>query len=92
MLRLFGVTGLDRSGRPLAGAAVDRWAATAEDGLGGPDTIGHIAARLWVPDELNSADGLPQSEALFGAGAPLRDARVRVDDIPSFQGTWAAGS
>lgn len=35
MLRLFGVTGLDRSGRPLAGAAVDRWAATAEDGLGG---------------------------------------------------------
>jgi hypothetical protein len=35
MLRLFGVTGLDRSGRPLAGAAVDRWAATAEDGIGG---------------------------------------------------------
>lgn len=35
MLRLFGVTGLDRSGRPLAGTAVDRWAATAEDGLGG---------------------------------------------------------
>ena len=25
ILRLFGVTGLDRSGRPLAGAAVDRW-------------------------------------------------------------------
>src|SRR5918994_3719645 len=35
MLRLFGVTGLDRAGRPLAGAAVDRWAATAADGLGG---------------------------------------------------------
>lgn len=35
MLRLFGVTGLDRSGRPLAGAAVDRWATTAENGLGG---------------------------------------------------------
>lgn len=35
MLRLFGVTGLDRAGRPLAGAAVDGWAATAEDGLGG---------------------------------------------------------
>lgn len=35
LLRLFGVTGLDRSGRPLAGAAVDRWLASAQDGLGG---------------------------------------------------------
>ena len=35
MLRLFGVTGLDRSGRPLAGAAVDRWLAGARDGLSG---------------------------------------------------------
>ncbi len=35
MLRLFGVSGLDRTGRPLAGAAVDRWLATAHDGLGG---------------------------------------------------------
>ncbi|HET9754987.1 MAG TPA: lysine 5,6-aminomutase subunit alpha [Candidatus Limnocylindrales bacterium] len=35
LLRLFGVTGLDRSGRPLAGAAVDRWLTSAQDGLGG---------------------------------------------------------
>jgi hypothetical protein len=35
LLRLFGVTGLDRSGRPLAGAAVDRWLSSARDGLGG---------------------------------------------------------
>ncbi len=35
LLRLFGVTGLDRSGRPLAGAAVDSWLASAADGLGG---------------------------------------------------------
>ena len=35
LLRLFGVAGLDRSGRPLAGAAVDRWLASAQDGLGG---------------------------------------------------------
>ncbi|MEX2183175.1 MAG: lysine 5,6-aminomutase subunit alpha [Chloroflexota bacterium] len=35
ILRLFGVTGLDRDGRPLAGAAVDRWLTTAADGLGG---------------------------------------------------------
>jgi hypothetical protein len=34
MLRLFGVAGLDRSGRPLAGAAVDRWLASSRDGLG----------------------------------------------------------
>src|SRR5688572_32287303 len=35
LLRLFGVTGVDRVGRPLAGAAVDRWLASAQDGLGG---------------------------------------------------------
>ncbi len=35
MLRLFGVAGVDRSGRPLAGAAVDRWMASTRDGLGG---------------------------------------------------------
>lgn len=35
ILRLFGVTGLDRAGRPLAGAAVDRWLAGASEGLGG---------------------------------------------------------
>ncbi len=34
-LRLFGVSGLDASGRPLAGAAVDRWLSSARDGLGG---------------------------------------------------------
>ena len=62
---------------------------TAEDGLGGPDTVGHVAVRLWVPDEINSAEGLPDSEALFGAGLPLRDARARVDEIPSFQATWS---
>jgi D-Lysine 5,6-aminomutase TIM-barrel domain of alpha subunit len=33
-LRLFGVTGLDRSGMPLAGSAVDRWLSTTRDGLG----------------------------------------------------------
>jgi len=35
LLRLFGVAGVDRSGRPLAGAAVDRWVSSAQDGLGG---------------------------------------------------------
>jgi hypothetical protein len=35
LLRLFGVNGLDRAGRPLAGAAVDRWLSGTRDGLGG---------------------------------------------------------
>ena len=35
MLRLFGVTGLDRDGRPLAGATVDRWLTQDRRGLGG---------------------------------------------------------
>src|SRR5918994_3148129 len=35
LLRLFGVTGVDRSGRTLAGGAVDRWLASSRDGLGG---------------------------------------------------------
>jgi hypothetical protein len=34
ILRLFGVTGVDRSGMPLAGSAVDRWLASSRDGLG----------------------------------------------------------
>ncbi len=34
ILRLFGVTGLDRGDRPLAGAAVDRWLRTDPRGLG----------------------------------------------------------
>ena len=34
ILRLFGVTGLDRGGRPLAGATVDRWMRSDARGLG----------------------------------------------------------
>ncbi len=34
ILRLFGVTGLDANGRPLAGAAVDRWLGRDRRGLG----------------------------------------------------------
>ena len=35
LLRLFGVSGVDRSGRPLAGTAVDRWLTSAQEGLAG---------------------------------------------------------
>ena len=56
----------------------------AEDGLGGPATAGHLAIRLW--DE-EAPGGLPGSGGLFGT--PLRDARARVDDVPSFHATWS---
>ena len=35
ILRLFGVNGLDRAGRPLAATTVDRWLAALPGGLGG---------------------------------------------------------
>ena len=35
ILRLFGVSGLDRAGRPLAAATVDRWLAALPGSLGG---------------------------------------------------------
>ena len=46
ILRLFGVSGLDRAGRPLAGAAVDRWLSTARDGLGGGIALSFAMALL----------------------------------------------
>lgn len=46
MLRLFGVHGLDRTGRPLAGAAVDRWLVGARDGLGGGISLPFAMALL----------------------------------------------
>ena len=39
ILRLFGVSGLDAGGRPLAGTTVDRWLAGDSDGLGGGITL-----------------------------------------------------
>lgn len=57
----------------------------AEDGLGGPDTVGLIAARLWDED---GPDGLGAGTAgLFGD--VLRDARFRLDSSPSFTGSWS---
>jgi hypothetical protein len=58
----------------------------AEDGTG-PNTasVGLIAVRLWDP----TAVGIPSSSGLFGVA--LHDARARVDQIPSFHGTWSTG-
>lgn len=39
VLRLFGVAGLDRDGRPLAGAVVDRWMRGSREGLGSGITL-----------------------------------------------------
>ncbi len=39
ILRLFGVSGLDRDGRPLAGAVVDRWMRGSREGLGSGVTL-----------------------------------------------------
>jgi hypothetical protein len=58
-----------------------RLAVRAENGTG-PNSamVGHVAARLW------SEDGLPGTEGLLGT--ILKDARARVDDIPSSHATW----
>lgn len=64
LLRLFGVTGLDRSGRPLAGAAVDRWLASARDGLGGGIALSFAMA-------LSEYDLEPQQLALDVASGAI---------------------
>ncbi len=46
ILRLFGVTGLDAAGRPLAGAAVDRWLAGEPRGLSSGITLPFAMALL----------------------------------------------
>lgn len=58
----------------------------AEDGTGpNTATVGLIAVRLWDP----SGPGLPSSSGLLGVA--LHDARARVEQIPSFHGTWSTG-
>jgi hypothetical protein len=46
ILRLFGVSGLDAAGRPLAGTTVDRWLAGDPRGLGGGITLPFAMALL----------------------------------------------
>ena len=46
ILRLFGVVGLDRAGRPLAGATVDRWLAAIPGGLGSGIALSFAMASL----------------------------------------------
>jgi hypothetical protein len=67
----------------------------AEDGSGvNSDTVGALVLRLCDdPDEdfvcevgENGPVGIPGTDSLLGI--PLRDARARADEIPSFLGTW----
>src|SRR3982751_3734562 len=53
----------------------------AESAPGVPSTIGHIAARVFDSTGLSGTSGL--------LGQPIKDARFRVDSIPSFHGTWS---
>jgi hypothetical protein len=55
----------------------------AGDGMGGPAEVGHVAARFWDAD---GPVGLPDTAGLLGQA--LRDARMRVDDIPSSHAEW----
>lgn len=60
-------------------------AVVAEDGLGGPDAIGTLGVRLWDSDGENGL-GIATATVL---GEVLRDARFRVDSVPSFNATWS---
>jgi hypothetical protein len=71
----------------------------AEDGSGvNSDTVGALVLRLCDdPDEdfvcevgENGPVGIPGTDSLLGI--PLRDARARADEIPSFLGTWGDSS
>lgn len=56
-------------------------------GIPNSATIGHIRLRLW-----NEIEPLPSPFSLAPlVSTPLHDARMRVDQIPSFVGTWSDG-
>ena len=65
----------------------------AQDSNNNPDTVGTIQVHLWhqdipgfvCPDEAL----LPDSPLPNLLGAELQEARLRLDDIPSFHGTWS---
>lgn len=57
-------------------------------GLANSAYIGHIRLRLW-----NAVEPLPSPFSLAPlVSTPLHDARLRVDQIPSFVGTWSDGA
>ena len=82
ILRLFGVTGLDAAGRPLAGATVDRWLAGDPRGLGngialpvrdGPARVRPRAAAARAGRRVGRDRPRPRG----GAAARARSARCR---------------
>lgn len=53
------------------------------DIVSGGAFVGDLTARL------RSNTGVPSSDALFGAGVPVKDARLRLDHIPTIHATWS---
>jgi hypothetical protein len=64
----------------------------AEDKDGNPDRVSLIAVRLWIDDEDCTDPLLPGSALASLLGAELREARARLEDIPSFHATWSDGA
>ena len=67
-------------------------AVLAQDEDGNADRIGAIAVRLWIDDEDCHDPLIPGSPLPNLLGEELREARVRLDDIPSFHATWSDGA
>jgi hypothetical protein len=65
----------------------------AQDSVGNPDRVGVVAVRLWheeIPDFVCPDDSLlPDSPLPDLLGDKLQEARLRLDDIPSFHATWS---
>ena len=65
----------------------------AQNSSGGPDRVGVIAVRLWheeIPGFVCPDDSLlPGSPLPNLLGDELQEARLRLDDIPSFQADWS---
>ena len=65
----------------------------AQDGSGNPDRVGAIAVRLFhqeIPGFTCPDDSLlPGSPLPDLLGDELQEARLRLDDIPSFHATWS---
>jgi hypothetical protein len=64
----------------------------AQDSSGNPDRVGVVAVRLWVPDDTCPGGLLADSALTPLLGDELREARARLDDIPSFHATWSDGA
>ena len=78
LLRMLGVTGLDRSGRPLAAEVVDRYVGGRPDRLAGGVILPFAAALLeYEPDSQDLALDSPLAPSPRAGGRVLRDRERR---------------